>query len=160
VEESASTFAGNAELKARAAAGHGGANAWALADDSGLEVDALNGAPGVYSARYAGPGATDEANVAKLLAELHDVPDEARTARFRRAMAPHAASVRPWIVDGPCEGRIPLAPRGTHGSGYDPFFFLPHRGCPMAELPPEQKNRLSHRAQALAKVVELLRTLL
>jgi XTP/dITP diphosphohydrolase len=160
VEETADTFAGNAELKARAAAGHGGANAWSLADDSGLEVDALNGAPGVYSARYAGPGATDEANVEKLLAELHGVPDEARTARFRCAMALLAPDGRLWIVDGTCGGRITFAPRGTNGFGYDPVFLLPHLGCTMAELPPEEKNRLSHRAQALAKVAELLCDLL
>jgi XTP/dITP diphosphohydrolase len=123
-------------------------------------VDALGGAPGVYSARYAGPGASDSACVAKLLEVLRDVPDAARMARFRCAaclLAPHG---RIWHVDGVLEGRIAPAPRGVHGFGYDPVFLLPERGLTTAELSPAEKNRISHRAQALAKVAALLWKLL
>jgi XTP/dITP diphosphohydrolase len=125
-----------------------------------LEVDALTGAPGVHSARYAGPDATDAANVAKLLAALRGVPDEARTARFRCVLALLAPDGRLWTVDGVCEGRIAHAPRGEHGFGYDPVFLLPALGRTMAELPPDQKNRISHRAQALTKARDLLQRLL
>jgi XTP/dITP diphosphohydrolase len=178
VEETAGTFAGNAELKARAAAREQGTGdrgqrtadpcplfpvscslPWVLADDSGLEVDALGGAPGVLSARYAGPGASDAACVAKLLAELRGVPDEARTARFRCAMALLAPDDRLWLVEGTIEGRITHAPRGQNGFGYDPVFLVPELGLTTAELPPEEKNRISHRATALARVIELLRSI-
>jgi XTP/dITP diphosphohydrolase len=134
--------------------------AWVLADDSGLEVDALGGAPGVFSARYAGPGATDADNVAKLLEALRGMPDEARIARFRCSLALLAPDGCLRSVDGVCEGRIAHAPRGTGGFGYDPVFLLPDRGLTVAELPPEEKNRISHRGQALARAVELLRGLL
>jgi XTP/dITP diphosphohydrolase len=160
VAETAATFAGNAEIKARAAFEQSKIDAWVLADDSGLEVDALTGAPGVHSARYAGPNATDADNVTKLLAALRGVPDEARTARFRCVLALLAPDGRLWSVDGTCEGRIAHAPRGEHGFGYDPVFLLPELGRTMAELPPEQKNRISHRARALAKARDLLQRLL
>ncbi len=178
VEETAGTFAGNAELKARAAARGQGPGIrgqesthicplspvpcslpWVLADDSGLEVDALGGAPGVHSARYAGPVTDDAACVRKLLEELRGVPDEARTARFRCAMALLAPDGRLWIVEGTIEGRITHAPRGQNGFGYDPVFLVPILGLTTAELPPEEKNRISHRAKALAQVIELLRSL-
>ncbi len=159
VEETADTFAGNAELKARAAAA-ANPGVWVLAEDSGLEVDALGGAPGVYSARYAGVGAGDAACVAKLLQALDGVPDEARTARFRCVAALLAPDGRLWIETGSLEGRITHAPRGSYGFGYDPVFLLPDRGMTTAELAPEEKNRISHRALALAKVADRLRGLL
>jgi len=162
VEETANTFAGNAELKAHAAAqlpAEGDARPFILAEDSGLEVDALGGAPGIYSARYAGPGASDAACVGRLLDALRDVPDEARTARFRCAMALLPPDGRLRTVEGTLEGRITHAPRGENGFGYDPVFLVPELGLTTAELPPEHKNRISHRGKALAQVVELLQSL-
>ena len=148
-EESGLTFVENAILKARKAAEH--TNLPAIADDSGLEVDALQGRPGIYSARFAGPGAGDSDNTAKVLAELGDLPEEERTARFRCVMVylRHAADPSPVICEGTWEGRITFAPSGENGFGYDPVFFVPPEGCTAAELPPETKNRLSHRGQAL-----------
>ena len=157
-EETGLTFVENAILKARHAAGHTGLAA--IADDSGLEVDALHGAPGIYSARYAGPGASDSDNLEKLLAALVDVPDEARTARFQCLMVylRHAEDPTPVICQGTWEGRILFEPRGEGGFGYDPVFFVPTEGCSSAELPPEVKNRLSHRGRALRRLVDALRT--
>ena len=157
-EETGLTFVENAILKARHAAGHTGLAA--VADDSGLEVDALHGAPGIYSARYAGPGASDSDNLEKLLAALVDVPDEARTARFQCLMVylRHAEDPTPVICQGTWEGRILFEPRGEGGFGYDPVFFVPTEGCSSAELPPEVKNRLSHRGQALRRLVDALRS--
>jgi len=148
VEETGATFAANAELKARAAAAWSGE--WALADDSGLEVDALDGAPGVHSNRFAGEGTTEADRNARLLALLADVPPDRRTARYRAAVAVAAPDGRVWVHEGTCEGRIQDEPRGENGFGYDPHFFVPEHGCTMAELPPETKNRISHRARALA----------
>ena len=149
LREDALTFEGNALAKARQAAAATGLPA--LADDSGLEVDALGGAPGVRSARYAGVGATDAANNAKLLEALRDVPDAARTARYRCV----AAFVDPargleLARAGACEGRLLAAPRGSGGFGYDPLFVVHTRGLAltMAELGLDEKNRLSHRAAA------------
>jgi XTP/dITP diphosphohydrolase len=121
----------------------------ALADDSGLEVDALGGAPGVHSATFLGPHATDADRNAWVLARLRGVEGDARTARFRAvvAVATPDGSVRTF--EGACEGRIADAPRGTGGFGYDPIFFVPEYGCTMGELPPESKNAISHRARAL-----------
>src|SRR5690606_1889373 len=116
--ETGATFEENALLKARAVAAH--YDTWALADDSGLEVDALDGAPGVYSSRYAGPDATDADRVALLLRELADVPEERRTARFRAVVAIAAPDGRAWTFTGTCEGRIARTPAGTGGFGYDP----------------------------------------
>jgi XTP/dITP diphosphohydrolase len=158
VDETGSTFAENALLKARAVAAWSGE--WALADDSGLEVDALDGRPGVFSSRYAGPGATDDDRNARLLAEMEGVPDAARTARFRCVVALVAPDGRAWTRDGSCEGQIAHAPRGTNGFGYDPLFLLPERGLTMAELTPEEKARISHRGQALAAMREVLTGLL
>jgi XTP/dITP diphosphohydrolase len=154
VEETGATFAENAILKARALAA--GSGEWALADDSGLEVDALGGRPGVFSSRYGGPGASDADRNARLLAEMADVPESSRTARFRCAIALVAPDGRVWTTEGACEGRIAFAPRGEHGFGYDPILLLPDRGCTMAELPPEEKSRISHRARALAALRELM----
>lgn len=146
VEETGSTFRENALLKARGYARM--TMLWTLADDSGLEVDALNSAPGVYSSRYAGPNATDADNVRLLLERLSDVPPERRTARFRCAIALVAPDGRAWVSYGAREGVISDRPRGTNGFGYDPVFYLPDRGVTMAELPTEEKNRISHRAEA------------
>jgi len=156
VEETGLTFVENAILKARNASRHTGYPA--IADDSGLEVDALEGAPGVSSARYAGPGATDAANVEKLLAVLRGVPDSERAARFQCLMVylRHAHDATPVIAQGTWEGRIGEAARGKNGFGYDPVFFVPTHGCTSAELPPEEKNRLSHRGQALRALFAML----
>lgn len=156
IEETGLTFVENAILKARNAAEH--ASLPAIADDSGLEVDALNGAPGIYSARYAGAGASDAQNLTKLLANLRDVPEEQRGARFRCVLVylRHALDPTPLICQGTWEGRILFAPRGENGFGYDPVFFVPTHQCSAAELPPATKNALSHRGQALRQLVAAL----
>lgn len=149
VVEDGATFAENARKKAAAVARHTGK--WALADDSGLEVDALGGAPGVNSARWSGGG--DEVNNDRLLAELAGVPPPARTARYRAVVVIAAPDGRVVAeADGACEGVIGRERRGTGGFGYDPLFVLPQFGRTMAELPPETKNSLSHRGQALARL--------
>ncbi|MGD2056117.1 MAG: XTP/dITP diphosphatase [Gammaproteobacteria bacterium] len=155
-EETGMTFVENAILKARHAARHTGRPA--IADDSGIEVDALGGAPGIHSARYAGSGASDQANLDKLLQELQEVPEERRTARFQCLMVylKHAADPTPVICQGTWEGRILLRPRGDNGFGYDPVFYVPTHACSAAELPPEVKNSLSHRGQALRQLVAAL----
>ncbi|MBW2509737.1 MAG: RdgB/HAM1 family non-canonical purine NTP pyrophosphatase [Deltaproteobacteria bacterium] len=158
VEEDRNTFMGNARKKATEIAAVAGLAC--LADDSGLEVDALGGRPGVLSARYAGEGATDARNNEKLLEELRAVPDAERSARFRCAIVVVDAEGRELAaVDGACEGRIGDAPRGTHGFGYDPLFIPAGYEETMAELGPETKNAISHRAEAAAKLVPLLREL-
>jgi len=156
-EETGLSFVENAILKARNAALHTGLPA--IADDSGIEVDALNGAPGIYSARYAGIGAGDQANLAKLLADLADLEEQRRTARFQCLMVylRHAHDPTPLICQGTWEGRILFAPRGENGFGYDPVFYVPTHDCSSAELPPEIKNALSHRGQALRKLLAALR---
>ncbi|MEW5755040.1 MAG: RdgB/HAM1 family non-canonical purine NTP pyrophosphatase [Pseudomonadota bacterium] len=155
-EEAGLTFIENAILKARNAARQTGLPA--IADDSGLEVDALNGAPGIYSARYAGPAATDADNNAKLLAALKDIPKDRRTARFQCVMVylRHAKDPTPLVCQGTWEGRILFAPQGAGGFGYDPLFYVPGQGCSSAELPPDLKNQLSHRGQALRRLVAAL----
>lgn len=155
-EETGLSFVENAIIKARNAARHAGLPA--IADDSGLAVDALGGAPGVISARYAGLGADDAANNAKLLDALRDVPDEQRTARFLCVMVylRHAEDPCPLIAQGAWEGVMLRAPRGNGGFGYDPLFYVPDQGCASAELPPEVKNRLSHRGQALRALAAML----
>jgi XTP/dITP diphosphohydrolase len=161
-DETGLTFVENSILKARHAAQLTGLPA--IADDSGLEVDALKGAPGIYSARYSsgpggsGPGATDEKNLQKLLEDLKDVPESERTARFQCLMVfmAHAQDPTPLICQGTWEGRILFEPRGEGGFGYDPIFYVPSEDCASAELAPEVKNRLSHRGQALTKLVAAL----
>ncbi|MEJ2383990.1 MAG: RdgB/HAM1 family non-canonical purine NTP pyrophosphatase [Xanthomonadales bacterium] len=149
-------FIENALIKARHAARHTGLPA--LGDDSGLVVDALGGAPGIYSARYAGPGADDDANNQKLLAALADLPKSRRTAHFYCAMAMvrRADDPAPLIAIGRWDGRILDAPTGAGGFGYDPLFQVETHGCSSAELPPAEKNRISHRGRALAALVEQL----
>jgi XTP/dITP diphosphohydrolase len=141
----------NALLKARHAAQHSGLPA--LADDSGLVVDALGGAPGIYSARYAGSQASDQDNVEKLLTTLGTVPDAQRTAHFYCALVylRHEADPIPLICTGSWEGLITQTPQGAGGFGYDPVFFVASEGKTAAQLSPELKNRLSHRGQALAE---------
>ena len=150
-EETGLTFVENALIKARHAASVSGLPA--LADDSGLAVDALGGAPGIYSARYAG-GAGDAANNAKLLDALKDVPDAERGAQFICALAllRHAEDPIPLICEGAWEGRILHAASVEHGFGYDPLFWVPERDCSSAELSPQEKNQLSHRARAMAQL--------
>jgi len=157
VDETGSTFAANAALKARAACEATGS--FALADDSGLEVDALEGRPGVRSARYAGEGASDAENNDLLLKQMADVADEARTARFRCAIALAEPSGVIAAVEGSCEGTILRAPRGDGGFGYDPLFSVAaFGGRSFAELGGSEKDQVSHRAQALRKVEDLLLT--
>lgn len=150
VEETGKTFAANAQLKARALCAMAPPEAWLLADDSGLEVDALDGAPGIYSARYAGPSATDAANVAKLLAALSEVPPARRSARFRCALCLIDPTGRIHHFEGSCEGRISYAPSGSCGFGYDPVFIPDGYELSFAELGAAVKARLSHRARAVA----------
>ncbi len=148
-EETGSTFVENAIIKARNAALH--CQRPAIADDSGLVVDALNGAPGVISARYAGVGASDQANLEKLLVELHGVPFAQRTARFICVMVylRHAEDPTPIIAQGVWEGLILDHAVGENGFGYDPVFWVAEHQCSSAQLAPELKNALSHRGQAL-----------
>lgn len=148
-DEPAVTFVENAILKARHAAQATGLPA--LADDSGLAVDALNGAPGVRSARYAGDDASDADNVDALLVALKGVPDEARTAQFHSVLAyvRHADDPTPIICHGRWPGRILHAPKGEGGFGYDPVFWVPEENCSAAELSREHKNRISHRGIAM-----------
>ncbi|VAX02120.1 Nucleoside 5-triphosphatase RdgB (dHAPTP, dITP, XTP-specific) [hydrothermal vent metagenome] len=155
-EETGLSFIENAILKARHAARTTGLPA--IADDSGLEVDALDGAPGIYSARFAGPGATDADNVQQLLESLQGVPEVERTARFQCLMVfmAHAEDPTPLICQGTWEGYILHQPSGENGFGYDPVFFVPHKHCAAAELSPEVKNHLSHRGQALDKLLTAL----
>ncbi|HML78183.1 XTP/dITP diphosphatase [Geobacter sulfurreducens] len=148
VEEDGETFEENALKKASAAANVTGLPA--LADDSGLVVDALGGRPGVYSARYSGETASDEANNAKLLRELASVSYEERTAAFRCAIALCSPEGKRYTFSGELQGVILDSPRGTEGFGYDPLFFVSEKGATMAELPLEVKNVISHRGRALA----------
>lgn len=128
-----------------------------IADDSGLEVDALGGKPGVFSARYAGEKASDEENIAKLLAELHNVPLEKRSARFVCVIAYVDGKNDPIIAKGFCSGQIAFEPKGSNGFGYDPIFYLPQYEKTMAQLEPEEKNKISHRSKALEQFVQLLK---
>ena len=155
-EETGLTFVENAILKARHAAQH--TNLPALADDSGLEVDALQGAPGIYSARYSGQGASDTDNLKKLLEQLKDVPEQNRGARFQCVLVylRHALDPTPLICQGTWEGRILLEAHGSSGFGYDPLFFVPTHSLSAAELSPDIKNSLSHRGQALRQLLASL----
>jgi len=158
VEETGLSFVENAILKARNAAAHTGLPA--IADDSGIEVDALNGAPGIYSARFAGLNASDEDNLQKLLADMKDVPDANRTARFQCLLVfmRHDLDPTPLIAQGTWEGSILTSPQGKNGFGYDPIFYVAEENCSSAELDPATKNKLSHRGQALQKFIQVIKS--
>ncbi len=158
-EETGLTFIENSIIKARSACLHCGLPS--IADDSGIEVDALNGAPGIYSARYAGPGADDQMNNLKLVEALKDIPPEERTARYRACLAymRHAEDPAPLIAEGVWEGLIIDAPRGERGFGYDPYFLVSELGKTGAELDAEHKNKISHRAKALQILLKQLENL-
>jgi XTP/dITP diphosphohydrolase len=155
VAETGESFAENARLKAIAYARASGL--LTLADDSGLEVDALGGEPGIRSARYAGKGASDEERYQLLLEKLQGVPREERTARFRCIIAVATPEGQIHTTEGTCEGIIAFEPKGEHGFGYDPVFYLPKYGKTMAELPPATKNQISHRAGAAQRAREILK---
>jgi len=152
-DETGLSFVENAILKARNACKHSGLPA--LADDSGIEVDALQGAPGIYSARFAGKGASDQDNINKLLADLKDIPEEQRTARFQCVLVymRHEHDPTPQIFQGSWEGKILEQPSGNEGFGYDPTFFVPEKSCTAAELTREQKGELSHRGKAIQELL-------
>lgn len=154
-EETGFSFVENAIIKARAAAQHTGLPS--IADDSGIEVDHLNGAPGIYSARYSGAG--DEANNARLLKELGETPEGQRGARFQCVLVymRHALDPTPVIRQASWEGFILFEPRGDNGFGYDPLFYLPEHQCTSAQLPPAIKNRISHRSKASNLLLDALR---
>ena len=156
VEETGLTFVENAILKARNAAAHTGLPA--IADDSGLEVDALKGAPGIYSARYARVGATDEENLVKLLQALEGVDEAERGARFQclLVLMQHDMDPTPIICQGTWEGHIGSTPQGDNGFGYDPVFYVPSHHCSAAQLDAEVKNGMSHRGQALQKMLQAI----
>ncbi len=154
VAEDGATFAENAIKKALAAAGHTGHAA--MADDSGLVIDALDGRPGVLSARYGGEGATDAERNRKILVEMAEIQEGERGARFVCVIAIAFPGGVAWSAEGVCEGMIARRMRGEHGFGYDPIFYLPDRGRTMAELPLDEKNRISHRARALDAAREFL----
>ena len=157
VHEDGKTFAENAVKKARTVAEATGIVA--LADDSGLEVDALGGKPGVYSARFAGEHGDDAANNAKLLELMRNVPEGQRKARFRCVVAIAVPGGEVHLVEGACEGHIGYEPKGDYGFGYDPLFVVEEFGKTMAELPPEVKNRISHRGRALERARAILASL-
>jgi len=148
------TFAENAQKKAMVISELTGR--FALADDSGLCVEALQGKPGIFSSRFAGENATDEERCQKLLRQLQGIPLTQRKAAFVCAIAIASPQGKVQVVEGKCSGLISLSPRGTHGFGFDPIFLLPKLGKTMAELTPEEKNKISHRARALRKIKKLL----
>lgn len=159
VPETGTTFVENAIIKARHAAKITGLPA--LADDSGIEVDALGGAPGVYSARFSAPNATDAKNNLLLVEKLKDVPEDKRTARYKAVLVymRSAADPSPIICEGSWEGVIQLEPQGEGGFGYDPYFYLPTHGCTSAMLTKEEKNAISHRGKALELLLDRMKSL-
>jgi XTP/dITP diphosphohydrolase len=157
VVEDGATYEENALKKAKALAEYSGY--LTLADDSGLEVDALNGAPGIYSARYSGEEGNDQKNNEKLLNALKDVPEDKRTARFVCALAlcaPKSQGPKKWIIRESCEGIIAFSPKGQNGFGYDPVFFYPPFGKTFGEIDRETKATVSHRGKALKKLAQML----
>jgi XTP/dITP diphosphohydrolase len=154
VVEGGDTYLSNARLKALTMARFTARSC--LADDSGIEVDALDGAPGIYSARFAGPGSTDEANRALLLERMRDVPEPRRQARFRCVIVVASPDGRELVAEGTCEGFIAREAHGRGGFGYDPVFFYPPARCTTAELSEAEKNRISHRANACAMLAAKL----
>ena len=163
IREDGTTFEENAAIKAKAVAEllpEQDRDTIVLADDSGLEIDALNGEPGIYSARYMGEDTSYHVKNAELIRRLEGVPEEKRTARFVCAVAAVLPDRTCLTVRGTIEGRIGYEERGSNGFGYDPIFMLPDRGCTTAELPPEEKNKISHRGKALRLMEEKLRGIL
>lgn len=160
VAETGTTFIENAIIKARHAAKETGLPA--IADDSGLEVDFLKGAPGIYSARFAGSDASDQQNLEKLLQEMRGVATEERSARFHCVLVymRHADDPTPIVCHGKWEGRILDEAHGENGFGYDPVFYVPEDDCASAELPPERKKQLSHRGKALTQLFQELKKVL
>lgn len=158
VEETGTTFEANAILKAEAISRL--LNRMVIGDDSGLMVDALEGQPGIYSARYAGEQKNDQENIDKVLLELTGLPVDKRTARFYCALAVAVPTQETITVSGICEGRILEERRGTHGFGYDPVFYVPEKGLAMAEMTSSEKNKISHRANALKKLDTVLDSIL
>ena len=154
IEEDGTSFFENSLKKARAVSEYTGMAV--IADDSGLEVDALGGAPGIHSARYSGIGATDEKNIAKLLAEMESVPDGKREASFRCALVLYGTNGEYEAFEGELRGVISRKPSGTAGFGYDPIFVVPDYGMTVAELDPATKNKISHRGKAFARLKESL----
>jgi len=152
--ETSDSYLENAREKARLIAEHSGS--WVLADDSGLEVEALNGLPGVRSARYAGEAATDQENNGKLLQAMQGLPRKSRRAQFRCVLVLLSPEGREWTSEGILEGEIAELPAGDRGFGYDPVFFLPERGRTLAQLEASEKNSLSHRRQALRAMKDIL----
>ncbi|XJZ26403.1 XTP/dITP diphosphatase [Bacillota bacterium Lsc_1132] len=158
VEETGQTFEENAILKAEAVSRF--LNKMVISDDSGLIIDALDGRPGIFSARYAGEEKNDQANIDKVLHELAGVPMDTRTARFYCALAIALPGKETETVSGTCEGTILETRQGTNGFGYDPIFYVPGKDCSMAELAAEEKNKISHRANALKKLDQILDSIL
>jgi XTP/dITP diphosphohydrolase len=157
VEETGTTFMENAHLKAESAVRHTGLVS--IADDGGLEIDALGGQPGVQSHRFLGENTSFPEKMTQILAMMQDVPEAERTCRFRCAVVIATPDGRAFECQGVCEGRVAHTMRGTYGFGYDPFFWLPEQGRHMAELPPEEKHKISHRGKALDCAIETLRSL-
>ncbi|HPS57569.1 MAG TPA: XTP/dITP diphosphatase [Spirochaetota bacterium] len=157
ITEDADSFKGNALIKAKIICRMSGMAS--MADDSGLVVDALNGEPGVYSARYGGPGLDDRARYMLILHRMEDIPDEARQARFVCAIAIVLPDGREFVTEGSCEGLITRSPEGNTGFGYDPVFFIPEKRRTMAQLSMKEKNSLSHRGRALDKAAIILKDL-
>ncbi|MAX56728.1 MAG: non-canonical purine NTP pyrophosphatase, RdgB/HAM1 family [Alcanivoracaceae bacterium] len=155
-DETGTTFVENAIIKARNACKHTGLPA--IADDSGIEIDALRGAPGVFSARFAGVGATDAKNNKLMVELLSDLPDVNRGARYVAVLAlmEHEDDATPILCQGTWNGEIVLEPQGEQGFGYDPHFFVPEKGCTAAQLDPQEKNALSHRGKAMAALLKQL----
>ncbi|MEW6622570.1 MAG: XTP/dITP diphosphatase [Bacillota bacterium] len=157
IVEDGSSFKENAYIKAHKICLHTGL--LTLADDSGLEVDYLNGAPGIHSARFAGEPKNDQKNNEKLLRLLEGVPSDGRTARFKCAICVMFPGGDFYETEGVCEGVIASSPKGSNGFGFDPLFYLPQYGLTMAQLSSEEKNKISHRAKAFAKAIEILQKL-
>lgn len=153
-EETGGTYSENARIKSESAASFTGE--WSLADDAGLEIDALGGAPGVHSKRFQGAGTSFPEKMAHILSLLRDTPECERTARFRCCVALSRSGEATQVFEATCEGRIAFEPSGSGGFGYDPVFFLPGKNCTMAELTPAQKHQVSHRGRVLRLLGDLL----
>jgi XTP/dITP diphosphohydrolase len=157
IDETGTTFAENALIKAKAVWDKVGG--YVLGEDSGLECDDLQGEPGIYSARYSGPNATDESNNALLIKKMRDIHDASRYARYVCSMSLITPEGQVIAIEEYCEGMITFTPKGSGGFGYDPYFYVPQSRATMAELPLDFKNQISHRGKAMAKLVDILQTL-